>query len=161
MGDAGDGVAFVEADLGKKGSGGDKKNPFPFSGKKLWQDIAAQNRGCTAAATSAGVGVLLLGVVDQDSTVLVAGTDIIPFLIQQIYQDFLPYCSQVTGKNGVIVCRCPVKIQKILMDRVTGSRSHTATHVHGIFQSVIHQSAGCQAGNGDTAVSAAERTGFS
>ena len=133
MGDAGDSVAFVEADLGKKGSGRDEKNPLPFSGKKPWQDIAAQNRGCTAAAASAGVGVLFLGVIDQDTAVLVAGTDIIAFLIQQIYQDFLPYCSQVTGKDGIIVCWCPVEIQKILMDRVTGSGSHTAAHVHGIF----------------------------
>ena len=81
MGDAGDGVAFVEADFGKKGSGRDKKNPLPFSGKKPWQDIAAQNRGCTATAASAGVGVLFLGVIDQDTAVLVAGTDIIAFLI--------------------------------------------------------------------------------
>lgn len=112
---------------------GTERIQFPFPGKKPWQDIAAQNRGCTAAAASAGVGVLFLGVIDQDTAVLVAGTDIIAFLIQQIYQDFLPYCAQVTGKDGIIVCWCPVEIQKILMDRVTGSGSHTAAHVHGIF----------------------------
>ena len=60
MGDAWDAFSFIEADRGKQGSCGHKKDPLPLSLLDPGKDIAAEHRSRAAAAASSCVGILVL-----------------------------------------------------------------------------------------------------
>ena len=73
MGDAWDAFSFIEADRGKQGSCGHKKDPLPLSLLDPGKDIAAEHRSRAAAAGSSWVGRLGAGVKGRVAAVQVGG----------------------------------------------------------------------------------------
>ena len=116
---------LVIADFRKQGSGRNKKNTLPGSSGNLRQNIGRKHRCRTAAAASAGMGVLCFIVIDQKTAVLMETPKINTPFKKEIQKDFLSYFSKISGKNSIVIFRDPAKVKEILPDRIAGSRSHT------------------------------------
>ena len=69
--------------------------------------------------------------------------------------------SKEIGKDGIIIRRRPPEIRKASCNGIAGCRSHTASHVHGIPETVIHHTTGSKAGDSSTAFAGAQRSFFS
>lgn len=80
MGDAWDAFSFIEADRGKQGSCGHKKDPLPLSLLDPGKDIAAEHRSRAAAAASSCVGILGAAVKDLNAAVHVPAFDVMACL---------------------------------------------------------------------------------
>ena len=98
-----------------------------------------QNRGCTSASAAAGVGILFFRIIDKHSAVLMSGSQIDSFFFQEIQKDFLTDVSEIAGKNSVIIAGSAVEVLKIPENGIAGSRCHTASHIEGIFETIINQ----------------------
>ena len=64
-------------------------------------------------------------------------------------------------EDGIIIRRRPPEIRKASCNGIAGCRSHTASHVHGIPETVIHHTAGSKASDSSTAFAGAQRSFFS
>jgi len=73
VGDSGNRFAFVKTDFGKHGAGRYKEDTFPKAGHDTGKNIGGKYRGCTATAAAAGMCILFLVIVYQQTTVLMDG----------------------------------------------------------------------------------------
>ena len=103
MADAGDGLPLERGGGGEQGAGGRKKHPPPFPIPQARQHIAVQHGGGAAAAGGAGVHILALPVVQQQSAVLVALARVKAVLPEKIQHDVVAQFPQVTGENEVVI----------------------------------------------------------
>ena len=78
------------------------------------EECSCKHGSCTAAAASAGMGVLRGVVIDQKSAVLMDFADINMLFKKKILKDPLAYHPQISGKNSVVILRGAAEIIKIL-----------------------------------------------
>ena len=80
-------LSFVVADLGEHGSCWHKEDSFPCAPDNLRKNVGCKHGSCTAAAASAGMGVLRGVVIDQKSAVLMDFADINMLFKKKILKD--------------------------------------------------------------------------
>ena len=122
MGDARYGVSLIEADGGKQCARGHEQNPLPLTALQIFQNIRCQRNRRASAAASAGMGILLLFIVDLNPAVHMPPCDVIPPLLQKIDEGCLPHISQISCDDLVIIIRPDPKVFKILRYGVGSSR---------------------------------------
>ena len=83
-----------------------------------------------------------------------------PLFFHHIKENVLPNLAQVTCDDPVVVLRHAVKVHHILVNGITGSRSHTCPHIQRILKSEINDLAcsdHCPGGGQRPLVSVSER----
>ena len=130
-------LSFVVADLGEHGSCWHKEDSFPCAPDNLRKNVGCKHGSCTAAAASAGMGVLRGVVIDQKSAVLMDFAYINMLFKKKILKDPLAYHPQISGKNSVVILRGAAEIIKILPYGIAGSRSHAAAHIKRIMETIV------------------------
>ena len=93
------------------------------------------------------MGVLGFCVKNLDTAVHVPVGDVNSLFPQKIDQYRLSHASQIPGDDPVIFFRGHMKIFHVTGNGVCSGRGHACSHVHGVFQAVIHDPSGSHAGN--------------
>ena len=97
------------------------------------------------------MSILCIWIEDQHSTVFMKIPEQNSAVRQEIFEYGLSDTSQIAGDDPVIVRDISAGVDEVLTDGISCGRSHGCTHVHGIFDTIIHYFSG---GNtADTAVS--------
>ena len=111
--DGGDGFPLAGRYRGEQGAGGGKDDPLPAALAHLGEQVSVEHGGGAAAAGGAGVHILLLSVVEEHATVLIALVQFHAVPAEEVPDDGVSQFSQIAGEDGVIVLgRVPVSRKK-------------------------------------------------
>ena len=108
--DAGNGLPLEGGGGGEQGPRGREEHPPPFPRPQARQHIPVQHSGGAAAAGGAGVHVLGLPVIQQQSAVLVTVTQVDAVPLEKVPYDVVAQLSQVTGEDEVVILRPGLRI---------------------------------------------------
>ena len=81
---------------------------------------------------------ILTAIIDFHATVHVHLGNIHPLFPHHVPKCLLTHTSQIAGNDPVIIGRASSKIRQMLINGITGGRSHAGAHIHGILQSEIY-----------------------
>ena len=103
MADAGNGFSLKTGDGREQCSGRCKENPIPRFLSKLREKISVENGGAAAAAGSAGMHILLLQIIEEQTAVLIGVTQVDSVPREQLFRNGVSQFSEISGEDQIIV----------------------------------------------------------
>ena len=115
--DAGDALALLARDDAHQCPRRCKQHALPHALPQTLEDVPGEDRGAAAAAAASGVGILLIGVVEQHPAVGEDRREGDALAPCEFFQQRVAEVSKVAGDDRIVVLRLPPGVAEVRFER--------------------------------------------